>query len=207
MKYFAPTQLALASLVVACLTGCSSAPQQVAQWADPAVGREARLLRGEKVVIACDAYDLTMQRICEHRLFNEVLAKGAFPVRITAGTALLNDRALDGQLVADATKQGAKAIFTMTLTPANSDAGSGVSLGIGGFSFGRGGGGGIGLSVPVGREGVATGFAASGRVTATGSNRMIWSASLLSSPSSDLDAQFATLSKSMVELAQGAGLF
>jgi hypothetical protein len=206
-----PGAVALAAVVLLAtalsIAACSSAPQRQAQWTDPALGAQSRFLRGEKVLIACDAFDVAMRRTCEDALSREVLAKGATPVQVPAGTVLLNDRELDGQLVASARALGAKAVFTMTLTPATSNAGSGVSLGIGGFNFGSGGGGGIGLSVPVGGGGWATGFAANGRVTDASSGRLVWTATLVAAPSSDLNAQFADLSRSMLESAQGAGLF
>ncbi|WP_213954691.1 hypothetical protein [Variovorax sp. dw_954] len=191
---------------VLAVAGCSSAPQRQAQWTNPALGAQSGFLRGEKVLIACDAFDVAMRRTCEDGLYREVLAKGATPVQVPAGTVLLNDRELDGQLVASARALGAKAVFTMTLTPATSNAGSGVSLGIGGFNFGSGGGGGIGLSVPVGGGGWSTGFAANGRVTEVSSSRLVWTATVVAAPSSDLNAQFADLSRSMLETAQGAGL-
>jgi len=189
------------------LAGCASAPQRQAQWTDPAIGAQSQFLRGEKVLIACDAFDVALRRTCEDQFRVEVLARGATPVMVPAGTVLLNDRELDGQLLASARTLGAKAVFTMTLTPATSSAGSGVSLGIGGFSFGGGGGGGIGLSVPVGGGGWATGFAANGRVTEVSSSRLVWTATLVAAPSTDLNAQFADLSRSMLDTAQSAGLF
>ena len=195
------------AIALSVLAGCSSAPQQAAQWVDPSIGTQSRMLQGEKVLIACDAYDVAMQRICQDQLYREVLAKGATPVTVPAGTVLVNDRELDGQLMASAQALGARAVFTMTLTPATTNAGPGVSLGIGGFSFGRGGGGGVGLSVPIGGQHSDTGFAANGRVTDVGSNRLVWTATLVAAPSADLGAQFAVLSRSMLDSAQSAGLF
>ncbi|MEJ8857593.1 hypothetical protein WKW79_23680 [Variovorax robiniae] len=195
------------ALALAALAGCSSAPQRQAQWIDPSIGTQSRLLQGEKILIACDAFDAAVLRICQDQLYREVLAKGATPVTVPPGTVLLNDRELDGQLVASAQALGARAVLTMTLTPATSSGGSGVSLGIGGFSFGGSGGGGVGLSVPVGGGGWSTGFAASGRVTDVRSNRLVWTATLVAAPSSDLNAQFGALSRSMLETAQSAGLF
>ena len=194
-------------IVLSALAGCSSAPQREAQWIDPTVGAQSRFLRGEKTLIACNAYDVAVLRICQDQLYREVLAKGATPVTVPAGTVLLNDRDLDGQLVASAQALGAKAVFTMTLTPATTSAGSGVSLGIGGFSFGRGGGGGVGLSVPVGGGRWATGFAANGRVTDVRNNRLVWTTTLVAAPSDDLDAQLSVLARSMLDSAQNAGLF
>lgn len=165
------------------------------------------MLRGAKVLVVCDAYDVAARRICQDQLVRQVGAKGGNPVTLPAGTVLLNDRDLDGQLVDSASALDATAIFTMTLTPATSSVGSGVTLGIGGFSFGRGGGGGVGLSAPIGGGDVSTGFAASGRVTDVRSNRLVWTATLVASPSADLNTQFQDLSRSMLDNAQSAGLF
>ena len=165
------------------------------------------MLQGAKVLVLCDAYDVAVQRICQDQLLREVAAKGATPVTLPAGTVLLNDRDLDGQLVESASVLDATAIFTMTLTPAASNADSGVTLGIGGFSFGRGGGGGVGFSAPIGGGGGSTGFAASGRVTDVRGNRIVWTATLVASPSADLNVQLRGLAHSMLDDAQSAGLF
>jgi hypothetical protein len=124
-----------------------------------------------------------------------------------AGPVLRNERELDGQLVASAQALRAKAVFTMTLTPATFSAGSGVELGNGGFSFGHGGGGGVGLRVPVGCGGWATGLAASARVTEVSSNRLVWTATLMAAPSANLNAQFSELSRAMPDPAWRAGVF
>ncbi len=202
-----PAALLLAVLAVLSLAGCGSAPHSEVQWIDPGLGTQSRYLRGEKILIACDTYDAVLRQFCQERLLREVQAKGANPVTVPAGTALLNDREFDGQLIASATALGAKAIFTMTLTPATSSAGSGASLGLGGFSFGRGRSAGIGLSVPIGGLRSSTGFAANGRVTDVRSSRLVWTATLVAAPSADLDSQFGSLSRSMLDSAQGAGLF
>ena len=195
------------SVGLAFLAGCTSAPQREAQWTDPGIGTQSRFLRGEKVLVACDAYDQALRQICQDRLYRDVLAKGASPVVMPPGTLLLNDRELDGQLVPAAASIGAKAVFIMSLTPATTSAGSGASLGIGGFSFGRSGGAGVGLGIPIGSNRPETGFAANGRVTDVRSQRLVWTATVVASPSADLESQFDSLSRSMLESAQGAGLF
>lgn len=206
-KPFLLRRAATVALALSVVAGCTSAPQKEAQWIDPAIGAQSRMLQGAKVLVVCDAYDVAVRRICQDQLLREVAAKGASPLTLPAGTVLLNDRELDGQLVESASALGATAIFTMTLTPATTNAGSGVTLGIGGFSFGRGGGGGVGLSAPIGGGGDSTGFAASGRVTDVRDHRMVWAATLVALPSADLNAQFRDLSRAMLDNAQSAGLF
>lgn len=198
---------ALCTVLLAAVAGCSSAPQREAEWTDPALQAQPRFLQGEKVLVACDAYDLAIRQICQQRLVREVTAAGASPVSLPSGTVLLTDRELDGQLIASAAEAGAKAVLTVTLTPASSNAGSGVSLGIGGFSFGRGGGGGIGLGIPIGGGSTATGFAANGRVTDVRSNRLMWTATAVAAPSADLEGQFTELTRSLLDSARKAGVF
>jgi len=83
----------------------------------------------------------------------------------------------------------------------------GVSLGIGGFGFGRHSAGGVGVSAPIGGGQVSSGYSASSRVTDVASGRLMWSARATTPPSSDINAQLADLSKTVVDAAQKAGLF
>ncbi len=83
----------------------------------------------------------------------------------------------------------------------------GFSLGIGGFGFGRHSAGGVGVSAPIGGGQVSSGYSASSRVTDVASGRLMWSARATTPPSSDINAQLADLSKTVVDAAQKAGLF
>lgn len=197
-----------AAVAVAALTACSSAPQREAQWVDPALGTQSQLLRGAKVLVACDAYDLALRRLCEDRVSRDLRSRGATPVALPSTAVLLNDRELDAQLLPSAVAAGAKAVFVMQMTPATRSGGSGASLGLGGFSFGGGGGVGVGLGFPLGGGGAgSTGFAANGRVTDVGAQRLVWTATFVAPPSVDLDAQFGGLSTAVMDAAQSAGLF
>ncbi|MBT2327082.1 hypothetical protein J7E62_32910 [Variovorax paradoxus] len=189
------------------LAGCTSVPRREAQWIDPGIGTQSRFLQGEKILVACDTYDPALRQICQDRLSRDVLAKGASPVTAPAGTTVLNDRELDGQLIPAAAALGAKAVFIVSLTPATTIVGSGASLGIGAFSFGGGGGGGVGLGIPIGGSRPDTGFAANGRVTDVRSERLVWTATVIAAPSADLESQLDSLSRSLLDSAQEAGLF
>jgi hypothetical protein len=189
------------------LAGCAAGPRQETQWIDPAVGGHSAYLRGARIMVACEAYDVAAQRVCQDQVARELAAKGATPVMVPTEAAILTDRPLDGQLVASANESGAKAVFVMTLTPAAYSPGPDFSLGIGGFSLGRGGGVGVGLGVPIGGAGGSTGFAANARLTDARANRLVWTATLVAGPEADLTAQFARLARSMADAAQGAGLF
>ncbi|RYE68726.1 MAG: hypothetical protein EOO81_09150 [Oxalobacteraceae bacterium] len=199
--------LVFSALGLTVLAACSSAPLEEARWIDPSVGMSTPYLQGEKVLIACDAYDAAVRQICQDALFREMLAKGARPVVLPPGAAFLNDRELDGQLIASAAAQGAKAVFVMALTPVATRPATGFSLGLGAFSWGGGGGGGIGLSAPVGGNRTETALSANGRLTDVGTGRLLWTASFASSSSLNLEAQSAALSRSMLDAAQNSGLF
>ena len=197
------------AIVAACLlAACSAAPQREAQWVDPGLGAQSQLLRGARVLVACDAYDLALRRICEDQVSGELRSRGALPIPAPTGLVLLNDRELDVQLLPSAAAAGAKAIFVMQMTPATRGGGSGASLGLGGFSFGGGGGVGVGLGVPIGGgDAGSTGFAASGRVTEVSGQRLVWTATFVAPPSADLTAQFRLLSVAVIDAAKNAGLF
>ena len=97
----------------------------------------------------------------------------------------------------------------MQMTPASYGCNAGPSLGLGGFGvFGGGGGIGIGIGLPIGRGNAgSTGFAASGRVTEVASPRLLWTATFVTQPSADLEAQFKQLSGAVMDAAKDAGLF
>lgn len=197
----------LAAISVSVLAACSSTPREEARWVDLSVASRPGVLRGQKVLVACNAYDAAVRQLCQDALYREVLAKGGNPVVLPPGASFMTDRDLDGQLVASAGALDANAVFVMTLTPIATNAGSGLSLGIGGFSFGRGGGAGIGLSAPLGGSQPGLELAANGRVTEVSTSRLIWTASFLSSGSQSLEEQATSLSRSMLDAAKSSGIF
>lgn len=202
------TSLRLLALAAAIsLAGCASSPQLEAQWTDPTLGQHSSLLRGAKVLVACDAFDVAVRQVCQEQLAAEVVARGAAPVFVGTDVQLFTDRALDAQLLPSARNAEARAMLVVTVTPASTDAGSGMSFGIGGFGFGRGSAVGVGVSTPVVGGQVTTGFAANGRVTDVATGRLVWTASAAAAPSADLNAQFAALSKAVLDAAEKSGLF
>ena len=208
MNHAVLSRFATGIIVAAALAACSSAPQREAQWVDAGLGSQSQLLRGARVLVACDVYDTALRRICEDQVSAELRARGALPMPLPASVALLNDRELDAQLLPSAAAAGAKALFVMQMSPATRSGGSGASLGLGGFSFGGGGGIGVGLGLPIGGSGNgSTGFAASGRVTEVSGQRLVWTATFIAPPSANLDAQFKQLSSAVMEAAREAGLF
>jgi len=194
-----------ASAAIAALAGCASGPQLDAQWTDPSLGQN--LLRGARVLVACDAYELVVRQICQDQLASEVVARGATPVFVGPNTPIATDRALDPQLLPAARDAGARAIMVMTVAVAIQDVSSGVSVGIGGFGFGHNSAAGVGVSAPIGGGRVTSGYSANGRVTDVPSGRLVWTAKATSAPSADVNAQMGELSRAVLGAAEKSGLF
>jgi len=193
------------ALAAALAAGCASTPQLDAQWSDASVG--PGLLRGARVLVACDAAELVVRQICQDRLAGEVSARGATPVFVPPETPIATDRSLDAQLLPAARESGATAVMVMTVAVAVHDVSAPFSVGIGGFGFGSGGSVGVGVSAPVGGGRVSAGYSANGRVTDVPSGRLVWTAKATSPPSSDVNAQMADLSRIVLGAADKAGLF
>ncbi|MDM0073468.1 hypothetical protein QTH90_03690 [Variovorax sp. J2P1-59] len=197
-------RIALATLVLA---GCAaSPPQRWGEWIDPTIGQNSGILRGGKVLVACDTFDLSTRAQCQDDLARALEGRGVNAVAAPMGATSPSGRELEGQLAGSATAAGAKTVFVLTLTPATTSMGSGLSVGVGGFSFGRNSGAGIGLSAPVGGGWGNTGFSANGRVMDVSNGRMVWTTTFVASPSPDLGAQFRELTRNVLDAAQGAGL-
>ncbi|MGJ7506557.1 hypothetical protein [Variovorax sp. GT1P44] len=197
-------------LATVILAACASpVPQRSGEWIEPTLGANSGLLRGEKVLVACEAWDISMQQNCQDWLSSQLRMRGANPVVARFENTPASGGERDGRLMADAQSIGARTVLVVALTPAVVGGGgfSGASIGIGGFSWGRGGGGGIGLSAPIGGSGWGgTGFAAQGRITDVSNSRLVWSTTFVSSPSADFAAQVRDLTGSVVDAAQSAGL-
>lgn len=199
---------AATTFATALLAACASSPQLSAQWTDPQLGAQSGFLRGSRVLVACDAADLTVRQLCQDRVAAEISARGATPVFLGPETLIATDRAIDGQLLSAARGAGAKAMMVLTLTPAVTEVSQPFQIGIGGFGYGGGGGGvGVGVSGPVGGGRVTTGYAANGRVTDVGSGRLVWSATASAPPSSEVGVQLDELSKLVFGAAAKSGLF
>ena len=204
-----PTRvMSRAVLAAACavLVGaCASTPQLDAQWSDASLG--PNLLRGARVLVACDAAELVIRQICQDQLASEVVARGATPVFLAPDFAVATDRSIDPQLLTAARSAGAKALLVMTVAVAVNDVSPGFTLGIGGFGFGSHSAGGVGVSAPLGGGRVTSGYSANGRVTDVSSGRLVWTAKATAPPSSDINAQMGELSKAVLGAADKAGLF
>lgn len=200
--------LAAASLAgLTWLAGCATS-QVNAQWSDPQfAGQPAR---GAKVLVSCQAADLTLRRVCADRMAAEVAARGAVPVLAAdpGDGPPPSDEALLGaarQAAASALLRTSIAPEVVAVAPAPS-----FGIGIGGFGGGyrSGGGVGIGVSAPIGGAGKAdTGFGANAALTDVASGRLMWSGRASAAPSSDVGQQLATLARLLLDAARQAGLF
>ena len=205
-------RLLAALLGPALLAGCATTQVNV-QWTEPEF--KGRSLRGEKVLVVCDAPDVATQRVCQEQVAARIAAAGATPVisqnaGLTAGPPPTND----ATLVA-ARGAGAKAIFGVTVgadvTVVNP--GPSVGIGIGGFGGSggyRGGtvsGGSVGIGFPIGGGQATTGYAANMVLTDAATVKLMWSSKVTTPASSNVTAQMGELARVGVEAARGAGFF
>src|SRR6478735_9203887 len=129
------------SALAAALGGCAST-QVGAQWVDPAFRGQS--LVGVRLLVACEATDPAIQRICQDELAAKLVAFGASPVQAPEGG--------DGtQLLSAARLAGAKAVFSASVAPDATivNPGPTFSIGLGGFGgsgYRSGVGGGIGVT-------------------------------------------------------------
>jgi hypothetical protein len=210
----AATRPVLASIcaiaAAAVLAGCASTRLD-AQWSDPQLG--ASPLRGARVLVVCEAYDLAIKRICQDQMAAEVVARGGTAVPGPDEGSGAAVRPLNNEQYLGAARQAnAKAVLTHSITTADvAVGGSGMSIGIGGFGVGgnrsSGGGVGVGMSMPVGGQQSNTGYAMNSRAVDASSGKVLWTAKASASPSSDVSAQLSELTKTVFGAADKAQLF
>ncbi|HUG23935.1 hypothetical protein [Piscinibacter sp.] len=184
--------------------GCASTRLD-AQWADPQTAPSA--LRGAHVLVACEAREAVIQRLCQDRLADEVVARGGTPV-LAPSTARTGGPVGDEQYLSAARNAGARAVLASTVTTAGIQPRTGVSVGIGGFGIGSGGfGAGIGVSAPLGGGQATTGYAVNSRILDAGSGRLLWTARASTPPSGNVQLQMSELAKAVFGAADKANLF
>jgi hypothetical protein len=192
------------------LAGCASS-QINAQWSDPQfAGQPAR---GAKVLVACQANEPTLRRICADRIAAKLAALGAVPVLAPDSSDAANATAADeAALLQAARRAGAVALLRTQLSPevVAVAPGPSIGIGIGGFGGGyrSGGGVGFGVSAPLGGAGPAeTGWGATASLTDVASGKLMWSARASAPPSTDIAQQLSTLATLLLDAARQAGLF
>ena len=199
---FAGVTLALA---LAVLAGCASTVLD-AQWADAQLAPQ--LLRGARVMVVCEAQDVTIQRLCRDQVVAGLAQRGALPVVLPENINVpLAQAAIDPQVLQAARAAGAKAVFSVVVGVSAQAVSPGMSISLGGFGFGSNVGGGIGVSAPIGGGKVSSGYAANGRVTEVAGGRLLWTARATAPPSSNVTAQVSELSATVLAAADKAGMF
>lgn len=191
------------------LTACATTRMD-AQWSNPEY--KGRNVQGASVLVACEAQDLTLQRICEDQLAAAVSARGAKATLNSQLSAAASAPGGNDPYVAAAKRVGAKAIVRMTLgatQPVAVDSGPRIGIGVGGGSGGYGGGGtsgGIGIGFPIGGARVAQLFGAETALIDSSNGATMWSGRASSSTSQDLTGQITELAQVTAEALKGAGL-
>src|SRR5262245_27475903 len=135
------SSLGLAVSLAMLVAGCASTRLD-AQWTDPQAAPGS--LRGARVLVACEAHDMVIKRICQDRMASEITARGGTPVAAPDTTNQAPGRPLGAeQYLPAARSANAKAVLTHYVTEADVSVNPPptVSFGIGGFGFGGGGGG------------------------------------------------------------------
>jgi hypothetical protein len=216
-RIFGARRLAAALLVgsgVGMMAGCATT-QVVVQWSDPEfAGRAA--LRGEKVLVICDAPEVVIRQVCQDQVAAQLRASGAMPVispdtELTVGPPPANDRTL-----AAARAAGARAILGSTIGPDVTvvSPGSSIGIGVGGYGGSGGGyrggsvmGGSVGIGFPVGGGQAMTGYAANMVLTDVATVRMMWTGKVTTPASQSVGAQMEELARVGVEAARAAGFF
>ena len=200
-----------ASIAAAALLSACASTQLDAQWSDPQLAPGN--LRGAKVMVACEAYELVIKRICQDQMAAAVTARGGTPVLAPDTTNQAPGRPLGAeQYLPAARNAGAKAVITHYVTQSDVSVSgpSSVSFGIGGFGFGGGGtsvGTGVGVTAPVGGGKTHVGYAINSSVLDAGSGRLIQSAKASAPPSSDVTAQIGELTRLVFGAVDSAKLF
>jgi hypothetical protein len=208
-----PSPIVTAALVAgtACfLAGCATT-QVNAQWSDPEFA--GRSLRGQTVLVVCDADSVTAKRICQDEVAMQTRAAGATPVippqsaGVVAGPPTTNEHTL-----AAARAAGAKAIFALTIGPDAAYVSPGPSVGVGFGGWGGSGGGsvtgaGVSIGLPIGGGRVDTSYAANVVLTDVASARLMWSSKITTPASQSLNTQIAELARVGVGAAKAAGFF
>ncbi|HEU4622191.1 MAG TPA: hypothetical protein VFS42_08190 [Burkholderiaceae bacterium] len=169
--------LGVAATVVG-LAGCASTRMD-AEWTDPNFA--GRSLRNARVLVACEAPEQALQRICQDELAARLKGLGAVPVIATTPVVGEDRVVARGAL--------AQAVLRTTVAPTAPVVrhGPSIGIGLGGFNIGGGGGGvgiGGGVSVPVGGAHTSTGYTASSQLTDASTGQLIWTGKAIA-PASD----------------------
>lgn len=200
-----------AAAAAALLAGCAAEPKIEGQWTAPQ--RPTLKLAGARVLVACEAVDPAVKRICEDQMAGAVVAQGGSAVIAPDITPPAPGQPVpDNQYLAPARQAGAIAVLATTVSAwagAPGGGGPSFSIGLGSFGFGSGRvGGGVGVAVPIGGgERRSTAYAASSRIIDARGGQVIWTARASAPPSDDIQGPLGGLATAIMNGAQEAGVF
>ena len=194
-----------AAAVLLGLSGCASSSVN-AQWSDPQFAGQPP--RGTRVLVACEAPDPTLRRVCADRLAAKLAGLGALPVLAADSEASPSDT----ELLQAARAAGAGAALRARISPDSTQVSTAPTFGIGIGGIGGGyraaTGVGIGMSAQIGAGAPpSTGYAASAGLFDVGSGKLMWSGRASAAPSSDVGGQLDTLAVLLLDAARQAGFF
>lgn len=187
--------------------GCAST-QVGAQWTDPAF--QGRSLRGNTLLVVCEAHDAATKRVCQDQLAAQVTAYGG-TARIAgeiANPTPGREQTPSAYLPA-ARNAGAQAVLSAAVVSdpvATVRSGPSIGVGMGGWSGGRVGGG-IGISFPFGRAREESGLGLNGALTDVASGKLMWSGRASAPAGDDTGKQLDELARATLEAASKAGFF
>jgi hypothetical protein len=179
-----------------------------AQWSNPDF--KGRSLKGQSVLVACQAREFTLQRVCEDQMSAQLTQAGARVVRLPANDPSAS--ATNEMLLAAAKSAGAVALARTSLNssaPMVTNSGPQIGIGVGGVGGGGGGrygGVGGGISFPIGGGQVTEAFAAETTITDVSNGALVWSGRASTPTGSDTTTQLADLARVTGEALQKAGV-
>lgn len=200
-------KLACAVAVSALVASGCATTRMDAQWSNPDYA--GRSFKGAPVLVACEAREPTLQKICEDQLAAQVGSRGA---KTTLNSQLREAAAppagVNDPYLAAARRIGARAIVRTTLQPGQAvmaDSGPTIGFGVGGGS-GRIGGG-AGISLPIGGARVSQAYTSETVVIDPANGAVVWSGRASSSTAQDVTGQINELTATTLQAMQSAGLF
>lgn len=203
-----PSRLSIAALAATSLLAACATTQMDAQWANP--DYSGRSLRGSSLLVACEAPDLTLQRICEDQVSAQLSTLGATPVRNSQLRESATAATGPDPYVAAARRVGARAIVRTTLGvgAAVAQPGPQIGIGIGGSSGGWGSstGGFGGISFPVGGARVTNSYSGETALIDPSNGAIMWSGRASSPTAQDVNGQIAELARVTADAIKQAGL-
>jgi hypothetical protein len=202
------TKTTAAAILALALAGCATT-QIDAQWTNPDYA--GRSLRGLPVLIACEAQEPTLQRICEDQVASQIAALGGIPTGNALATPPGAAAAGTDPYLAAARRIGARAIVRTTLNTSAviaSQAGPTIGIGIGGGGGVHGGMGGFGgVSFPVGGTRVSNAYTSETALIDPSTGAIMWSARASSSASQDPGRQMAELASAAAGGMKQSGFY